>query len=392
MKNFGRQKTKNPVAARFLFHFLFVGLLLFGVQSCGRLSSNVPEEVQATVERVRQQYAPDARVNLFQIELTKKGDQVIVAGEVIDPKLKKILMDSLHSVAGYYDIIDNVEVLPSAKLWAQTYGIVYVAVGNLRREPKHQSELIDQTPLGTVVRLYKLKNGHYFVQNWDRYLGWLSKASVVATDSLRASLWQKAPHVVVVEDFGVVRSDPDETSEAIVRLVPGALLKKEGVLGKYVRVQTPDGRIGFVKKKWVMDEEDFRKIRPGREAIAKTAKKFLGVPYLWGGASSFGFDCSGFVQTVFRLNNIELPRDANQMEKEGEEINPGKNFKNLKPGDLLFFGPKPNRITHVAISLGKMTYIHSDGQVHINNFDPYSPLYNPYRHETFQKAKRILQE
>jgi 3-isopropylmalate/(R)-2-methylmalate dehydratase small subunit len=104
-------------------------------------------------------------------------------------------------------------------------------------------------------------------------------------------------------------------------------------------VELPDGRRGFVKRENLMDLNEFLEYGPpdGYD-IVQTAGEFMGTPYLWGGTSAKGFDCSGFTQTVFRLNRILLPRDANQQVNVGNEVNPGENYKNVKPGDIIAAG------------------------------------------------------
>ena len=139
-----------------------------------------------------------------------------------------------------------------------------------------------------------------------------------------------------------------------------------------------------------MDESALRAIPPSRERLIAVARSYLGIPYLWGAASTKAFDCSGFTQTVYRMNNITLPRDASQQVSAGQTVEPGREFENLKPGDLLFFGRNPERITHVAMYLGDRLYIHSAGSVHIRSLDPEHPLFNEYRYDTLQKIKRIL--
>ena len=90
------------------------------------------------------------------------------------------------------------------------------------------------------------------------------------------------------------------------------------------------------------------------------------------------------------MNNHALPRDASQIAAEGEAVTAGAEFENLVPGDLLFFGRNPERISHCGIYLGDQLYIHSSFSVHINSLDSTHALYNAYRRGAFQKAKRIL--
>ncbi len=90
------------------------------------------------------------------------------------------------------------------------------------------------------------------------------------------------------------------------------------------------------------------------------------------------------------MNNTPLPRDASQLVLVGEPVEWDDQFDNLLIGDLLFFGEEPDKVTHVAIYLGNRQFIHSSGLVHIKSLDPASPLYDEYRHETFQTVRRIL--
>jgi cell wall-associated NlpC family hydrolase len=127
------------------------------------------------------------------------------------------------------------------------------------------------------------------------------------------------------------------------------------------------------------------------ENIEKAARLFMGVPYLWGGTSAKGFDCSGFTKTVFRLNGRELPRDTDQQANEGEAVATDNDFARLRKGDVLFFGPRPGvtRITHVGIYLGDKRFIHCATMVKINSFDPASPIYSDNHLKRLVKVRRM---
>lgn len=270
------------------------------------------------------------------------------------------------------------------------FGIVNVSVASMHRKPNFRSELVNQTLLGTIVRIYDEARGFLLIKNRDEYLGWVAKISLVVGDSQAMDKWHVASHIMCVANYGVVSEQIDGNGRPVVDLVPGALLKKLEERDAAYGVELPDGRSGFVKKEWVVEEEARHKISATQDNLVSTAKTFLGIPYLWGGTSAKAFDCSGFVQTVFRLNNINLPRDAKQMAKIGKAVQPGNTFGNLQPADLLFFAEKNKRISHVAMYVGDGLYIHSDGYIHFNSFDPTHPLYNDFRRQTFRKAKRIL--
>ena len=113
------------------------------------------------------------------------------------------------------------------------------------------------------------------------------------------------------------------------------------------------------------------RLNASEENLVKTSKRLMGVPYLWGGTSFKGIDCSGFTKTVYFLNGIVLPRDASQQVSVGETIDKSSNWSELKAGDLLFFGEKredgSERVVHVAMWLGNGEYIHASDKVKVSN-------------------------
>ena len=152
--------------------------------------------------------------------------------------------------------------------------------------------------------------------------------------------------------------------------------------GKWTKVMLPSGKTGWVPSKQLKLHEGFMSIAMGEgsaesispettEAIIAQAQKLLGVPYLWGGMSAKGVDCSGLVRIAHIMNGILLPRNASQQIKCGDRVE----LDNLQRGDLVFFGTpetadKPMRITHVGIYLGNNRIIHSSHKVRINSLIP----------------------
>ncbi len=370
----------------FLFFILSV-LLLVG---CSRISRKVPDEVQKTVRQIRQKYAPDKRLTVFSVHLTKKGDQLIVSGEVGNKKLARILKDSILAHAERLDVLFDLKTLPDSTLGDSVLAIVDVSTGHLRRQPKNSAELVSQAILGSTLRLLKKKGGWFYVQMEDRYLGWMGKSYFWRTDSAGWKKWQTLPKILVTQTWGWVKKSPNAEAENLTDVVAGARLPVTGRRGNWYRVQLPGGKTGYLLCSEAIPLKKWQQEKPSAARIVQTARRFLGLPYLWGGTSSKAFDCSGFVQTVFKLNHIALPRDANQMAQVGRKIDPGENFQNLRPADLLFFGPRPGKITHVALSIGNGHFYHADGQVHENSLVQGDSLFNAYRFRTFRMARRIL--
>jgi len=136
---------------------------------------------------------------------------------------------------------------------------------------------------------------------------------------------------------------------------------------------------------------DLTKTEPNPELIVELASKFLDVPYLWGGRSPFGIDCSGFTQMIYKLSNIRLPRDADQQEEGGELIS---DIAKAKTGDLAFFVNAKNNVSHVGILLNNNQIIHASGRVRIDSIDKkgiYDARLHKYTHKLYS-IKRFFDE
>jgi cell wall-associated NlpC family hydrolase len=123
------------------------------------------------------------------------------------------------------------------------------------------------------------------------------------------------------------------------------------------------------------------------EAIIASARKLIGSPYLWGGASVKAADCSGFTKLLYYSRGIILARDASQQVKYGQPVDIS-NLENLEKGDLLFFGDSAEKPGHVGLHLGHGDFIHASGRVHISSILPGNPKHDPER--KFVAARRII--
>jgi cell wall-associated NlpC family hydrolase len=251
--------------------------------------------------------------------------------------------------------------------------------------------------MGTPVRILKEDDGWLYIQMPDDYLGW-TDAEVVGMTAGEYEEWAAKRKVIVTAEFGFVRSKRSAASQPVSDVVAGSLLALTGESGGYFEVAYADGRAGYLEKdhaqpfdRWLANAKDTP------TTIVSTAHRFYGVPYLWGGTSSKGMDCSGFTKTVFFLNGVLLPRDASQQVNVGVPVSREDGMAAVEPGDLLFFGSparegRGERITHVAISLGGKRFIHTPGGagVKTNSLDPADPDYSKYRESGFLHVRRVI--
>lgn len=371
---------------RSIFLFLILGFSMYAQQ----LSV---EQIRQIIDRVTVKHAPDKRTAIFIVDAQQEADGVVLKGETNLPAAKEELLLALNN----QKVVDGIEVLPSKDLNGYTKGVVTLSVANIRSKPFHPAELVTQSLLGTPLEVLKSTGDNwYLVQTPDGYIGWLDDGGVHVFTEKEMNNWSKADKMIYTDVYGFVMASEEAKSGTISDITAGAILKLSGTTKKSFKVEFPDGRTGFVHRKSGSPLKKWLKgLKADPNEIIKTAKKFLGVPYLWGGTSPKGLDCSGFTKTVYFLNGILLARDASQQELYGEKVDVSKGYDNLKRGDLLFFGPKPDpgkpqRITHVGIYIGNQEFIHAAGMVRINSFDPRSPVFSEYRTGMLVSAKRIL--
>ncbi len=375
---------------------LAIVVLLSALTACAQPQK--PETpASIALDSLKARYAPDRRVAVFDVTCVQQGGAAVARGDVDDQKAKEDALSSLHKILGG-QVIDSIRVLPDSQLGENRFGIVAASVGNVRTSPRNSAELSTQTLMGTVVKLLKKQGGHYYIQMPDHYIGWLEGNAMKVTNAAGVDEWNAAKKVIVTTYFTMVREKPERASMPVGDAVAGVLMKHVRTSGSWVAVELPDGRKGYIEKANVEDYKSWKKSRKlTSENIEKTAKMFVGIPYLWGGTSPKGMDCSGFTKTVYRLNGFELYRDADQQAEAGEEVKPGENFENLKRGDLVFFGRKGSgerqeRISHVGIYLEKREFIHTPGGswVKFNSFDPAAPNYSESLRRSFVRARRYV--
>ena len=272
--------------------------------------------------------------------------------------------------------------------------VVEFSTSYLRLKPDYESPLETQELMGTVVEIVGEQSYWREVVTPQPYRAWCTDQGLVEMNAEELKAYEQAPKVMFNDLYGHIYKEPSMDSQTICDLVGGDLLRLAGICtydekmlkkalkGKWTNVMLPSGKTGFVPSKQLKLHNGFRSISMGEgsaesiskettEAIITQAEKLLGVPYLWGGMSAKGVDCSGLVRISHIMNGILLPRNASQQVKCGDRVE----LDNLQRGDLVFFGTpatdqKPMKITHVGIYLGGNKIIHSSHRVRINSLIP----------------------
>lgn len=354
----------------------------------------LPQFLPDTLAAIRADYAPDRRVARFDVEAAWRGDGLVLTGASDQPAAVARLGRALDTAGVAW--MDSIRRLPDAGAGGAGWALVKNSVANLRSEPRHPAELATQAPLGTPLRVLDSQGGWLLVQVPDGYIAWVDGGGVerVAASALEAH--RAADKVIYLGADGVALSQPRPDAAPVADLVAGALLVRLGARDGFHRVRFPDGREGWVAESEAAPYAEWaRSIEATESSLVDVSLTLLGRPYLWGGTSPKGMDCSGFTKTVYLLNGLILPRDASQQVHAGSLVDETGDFGRLRPGDLLFFGRQatassPERVVHVGMWIGDGRFIHSSGRVRVSGVDPSDPLFDESNVRRYLRTKRML--
>lgn len=333
-------------------------------------------------------------------------------------------------------IIAAIMIAVSAYAQEKRWAVVDLSTVYMRAQPDYESALETQELMGTVVEIVGEKGYWREIVSPQPYRAWVTEKGLVEMSDAQAEEYKAAPKVMFADLYGHVYAEPSLNSATVCDLVGGDLMRlysdsrdkskdrtatKTGSgKGKWTKVLLPSGKTGWVQSGSLAEHDGFRSIAKGEgnsdsvseqetEQIIAQALRLAGVPYLWGGMSAKGVDCSGLVRISFLMNGILLPRNASQQIHCGERVRMAINkefwndrgnmsafrtemlarTENLQRGDLVFFGTpameegQKDRVTHVGIYLGNGRIIHSSHLVRINSLIPGEADY-------YENAHRLL--
>ena len=378
----------------YLFKLIIFSLVI-SLSSCKRFKVKTIT-YQELNDSIRSIYASDGRVALYNISLKPNVEYLLLTGESNQPKAVALLKQRLDENGIPY--LDSISLLPDESVGVFKYAVANNSVTNIRSNPKHSAELATQVLFGTGLKVLKIKDDFYLVQVPDGYISWVDHGGVVLMNNHDYSVWSQSQKIIYTKPVGSVYQYKDDDTEILSDIVLGAQLKLLNAGANYYEVEYPDKRIGYIR---INEAEVYRdwveNVDPSGELIEQYAREFIGSPYLWGGTSSKGMDCSGFTKTVYLMNGFIIPRDASQQINAGEDVDKDLTFENLKKGDLMFFGTKATtdkkqRVTHVGIWLGneKGEFIHSASQVRLSSIDPNSEYYDEANTNRYLGSRRYL--
>lgn len=246
----------------------------------------------------------------------------------------------------------------------------------LRKEPSHRSEMVSQLLFGEYAEAGEEKDGFVYVQcDYDGYEGWVQRPQLTAID---------AKEKLRPQAYTAGFSTPVAKNNSLLYVPYATPVLAEA--GK-------DFTMAGTTFAYLMQPQQTRKVgelRLAEEMLAAAYQPYLNAPYLWGGKSVWGTDCSGFVQQVFKLFGVKLLRDAYLQAEQGMAVG---SFTEARLGDLAFFQNEKGRVTHVGLVLSDKKIVHASGEVRIDRLDENGVVHNETNKRTHEvhSIRRLMQ-
>lgn len=352
-----------------IIYLFFLCLVCF----TSTLQSQSYKSLTQELKTLQKELVPDKRVAILDVEFKDTlQPKIVVSGRTDLANAKQKIIQFL--IERNISFIDSIRLLPDHAVGDKTWALAKLSVSNIRAMPKDASELVSQVLMGTPLKVLDYVDKWYLIQTPEYYIGWMDTGGLQPLTQKELEIWKKSERCFFNTISGFAYDAPEKNGGVLTDLVLGDIFEAEPLKKGYLKIKTPDGRIGFVRKDDCISFEDWIHLQPQVKPILTFSWQMMGSPYLWGGASSKAMDCSGFAKLAYYTQGIILARDASQQALYGEPLD-FSDRNNLQPGDLLFFGKSAERITHMGIYTGDGDFIHASGMVRINSIDPEDPKF-----------------
>ena len=260
------------------------------------------------------------------------------------------------------------------------YGICLQSVIPVRAEPTHKAEMVTQVLFGELYRIYAVENSWCRIAlAFDNYEGWIDLLQTTIIEGQEYSRLASSETTVTLDLVQLLSAGTGKSMKPVVMgsSLP-AFSNQQFFVGKdafFYEGSVSESRLNCISA-------NCGDAVTTRQQLVEDAMLYINAPYLWGGRSPFGIDCSGFVQMVYKLQGFKMMRDASQQATQGEVIS--LHAESL-PGDLAFFDNADGLITHVGMIIDRQRIIHCSGYVRIDTLD-HEGIYN----ENLQKYTHKL--
>ncbi len=299
------------------------------------------KDIQSTLDELAKQN--DNRTSVFEVEIQElKNHTLTLGGRLLNERQLDDLQRFFPSLK-----LDSASIRILSR---DSHGRAHVATNltGLYEKPTFGMPLSSELCYGTELEILEAEKDWVFTRQHDGYLGWAYRPYLKEGPAPKATHLVSAPAIEV-------RAEPNTSSEIVTRLVSGTAVVVEETREDWTCVSA--NRSGWLSSSHLRSLNDLPDtLEKKRERLIQDSQRMIGIPYLWGGTSENGIDCSGFARLVHRLVGVDMPRDADMQYKAATSIETP-----FEAGDLFFFSEKDGggQITHVGVSLGGWRMIHS---------------------------------